>query len=111
MPFRIERLEKICEREIGTILINSKDERLKFVTITKVKLTNDASVATVFYTIIGDKNQIESTKVNLEEASGYIRSSLSKVLEIRKTPVLNFKYDESLEYGDRIESILQGLKK
>lgn len=111
MAYKIARLEKIIEREIGTILLNSKDERLRFVTVTKVALTNDASIATVYYTVLGNKEQIESTKENLENAVGYIRSSLGKSLEIRKIPELRLKYDESMEYGERIESILKDIKK
>ena len=80
MGFKIERLEKIIEREISSILINSKDERLRFVTVTKVSLTNDCSIATLYYTILGNEEQKEATSKNLEKASGYIRSSLSKVL-------------------------------
>ena len=51
MGFKVERLEKIIEREVSTILLNSKDDRLKFVTITKVSLTSDCSIATLYYTI------------------------------------------------------------
>ena len=104
MAYRVERIEKIIEREIGNILLSEvKDQRLRYV-------TNDLSIATVFYTIIGDENQIVSTKKNLEDAKGFIRSKLSKVLEIRKTPELRFKYDESFEYGNKIEEILRNLK-
>ena len=111
MAYRVERIEKIIEREIGNILLSEvKDQRLRYVTITNVKVTNDLSIATVFYTIIGDENQIVSTKKNLEDAKGFIRSKLSKILEIRKTPELRFKYDESFEYGNKIEEILRNLK-
>ena len=111
MAYRVERIEKIIEREIGNILLSEvKDQRLRYVTITNVKVTNDLSIATVFYTIIGDENQIVSTKKNLEDAKGFIRLKLSKVLEIRKTPELRFKYDESFEYGNKIEEILRNLK-
>lgn len=111
MAFRIERVEKIIEREIGNILLTEvKDQRLRYVTITNVRLTGDLSIATVYYTIMGDSDQIESTKRNLEDAKGYIRSLLSKKLDLRKTPELKFKYDESLAYGNKIEEILKSIK-
>ena len=110
MAYRIERLEKIFEREIGTILCNSKDNRLKFVTVTKVRVTNDLSFATIFYTVIGSEEQKEGALKNLENAKGFIKSSLGKSLEIRKIPDLIFKYDDSLEYGNHIDEILKGLK-
>ncbi len=109
MGFKVERLERIIEREIGTILLNSKDDRLRFVTVTKVSLTNDCSIATLYYTILGNDEQKEATSKNLEKASGYIRSSLSKVLKIKKIPELRLKYDESLAYGEKIENILKGI--
>ena len=111
MAYRIERVEKIIEREIGNILLTEvKDQRLRYVTITNVRLTGDLSIATVYYTIIGDPDQIVSTRENLEDAKGYIRSLLSKKLDLRKTPELKFKYDESLAYGNKIEEILKNIK-
>ena len=111
MSFRQERLEKIIEREIGSfLLLEAKDERLKFVTITKVRLTNDLSIATVYFTVIGNDTQRQSTAQNFEDAKGMIRGHLGKVLEIRKIPELRFKYDESFEYGEQIENILKNLK-
>jgi len=108
MSFRLERLEKILEREISTILMNSKDERLRFVITTNVRLTGDLSIATVYYTVMGN-NDINEISNGLNDAKGFIRSSLGKVLEVKKIPELKFKYDESLEYGNRIENILKGL--
>ncbi|NLD26031.1 MAG: 30S ribosome-binding factor RbfA [Acholeplasmataceae bacterium] len=111
MAYKQERLEKIIEKEISKIIFSDvKDDRLKFVTITKVALTNDLSIATVYFTVIGNDAQKEATTANLQEAKGFIRSALSKVLEIRKVPELRFKYDESLDYGDKIEKILKELK-
>ncbi len=109
MSFRQERLEKIIEREISTILMNSKDERLRLVIPTSVRLTNDLSIATVFFTILGNDSK-EEVIAGLNDAKGFVRSSLGKVLEVRKVPELKFKYDESLEYGKKIEDILKGIK-
>ena len=111
MAYHVERLEKILEREISNILLNSKDERLGFVIITKVRLTSDMSIATIFYRIIGNEAQKDSTKKNLIDATGFIKTELSHKLEIRRIPELIFKPDESVEYGERIESIIKGFKK
>ena len=111
MAYHVQRLEKILEREISTILLNSKDERLRFVIITKVRLTSDLSIATVFYRIIGNDIQKESTAKNLVDATGFIKTELSHKLEIRRIPDLIFKPDESVEYGERIENIIKGFNK
>lgn len=110
MSYKQERLEKIIEREIGNIIMSDvKDERLKFITITKVSLTGDYSYATVYYRVLGNERQIEATSRTFEEAKGYIRTLLSKKIKMRKVPELRFKYDSSLEYGNRIEQILKDL--
>ena len=111
MAFRIERVEKIIEREIASILFDSNNQKLKFVSVTKVALTKDLSLATVYYTVLGNKGEIESTKEDLEKSKGYIRSLLAKRIDLRKIPDLRFKYDDSLAYGNHITEILENLKK
>lgn len=111
MAFKRERMEKILEREISSIIFQEiKDERIKFVTITKVNLTNDLSIATVLYTVFGNENQVNSSIDALNDAKGFIKTILSKKLEVRKIPDLKFKYDESFEHGNKIEEILRNLK-
>lgn len=111
MAFKKERIEKIIEREVGSILMReSKDDRLRYVTVTYCKVTPDLSYATVYFTVIGDEHQKQATSNSLQEAKGFIRSQLSQKLDIRKTPELIFKYDESNEYGNRIDEILKTIK-
>ncbi|MDD4000000.1 MAG: 30S ribosome-binding factor RbfA [Bacilli bacterium] len=111
MGYKQERLERIIERELGNILLSDiKDDRLKHVTFTKVSLTNDLSIATVFYTVMGSEEQKVATSKNLNDAKGFIRRALSAILEVKKTPDLRFKYDDSLAYGEKIEKILKDLK-
>ena len=111
MAFKRERMEKILEREISSIIFEDvKNEKIKFVTVTKVSLTNDLSLATVYYTVFGKEEQINASIEALNEAKGFIRTSLSKRIEVKKVPDLKFKYDESFEQGNRIEQILKNLK-
>ena len=112
MAYRLERVEKIIERELASILFNNvKNEKLKFVSITKVSITKDMSIATIWYTVFGNEGEIEATKKELIDAKGYLRSELAHSLDLRKTPDLKFKYDESLAYGNKISKILEELKK
>lgn len=111
MAWKRERIENILKREISNIIFSEvKDDRLKFVTITNVDLTNDLSLATVFYSVLGDKDQVAATMQNLTDAKGFIKGSLGKKLAIKKIPDLRFKYDESYEQGNRIEEILKNIK-
>lgn len=112
MAYRIDRIEKMIEKELAYILRDeAKNELLKYVSVTKVVVTNDLSLATIWYTVLGSDNEKEATTKQLVKASGFLRSELAHRIDLRKTPELRFKYDESLEYGNRISSILDSLKK
>ena len=111
MAYHVERVSKIIERELSTILLmEAKNHLLKYVSITKVALTNDLSIATIWFSVIGQDDEIEATKKALEESKGFLKSELSRRIDIRKTPDLKFKYDESLAYGKRIEELLNKSK-
>jgi ribosome-binding factor A len=85
-----------------------KDDAIGFLTITEVRLTNDLSFLTIFYTILGSENKREAAQKALERSSKFVRSRLAQRVKMRKVPQLIFKYDESLDYGNKIE---EGLKK
>ena len=112
MAYKKERLEKAIEKELTMILFNDiKDERLHYVSITNVDLTNDFSIATVYYRVMGTQDQIDNTTKVLNEAMGFIRTKLAHAVQMRKVPSLIFKYDFSLEKMERIEEILKGIDK
>lgn len=111
MGFKQERMENTIHREVSRILFEEvKDERLRFVTITTVRLTNDLSLATIYYRVIGNDEQINSTKENLQDAKGFIRKMLSNFLKLKRVPDLIFKYDDSIEYGERIDKLIDDIK-
>jgi|SRR5690625_5263133 len=108
---RVNRISEQVKKEVGDILNTKlKDPRIGFVTVTDVEVTNDLQQATIFISILGDEEEKESTLVGLTKASGFIRSEIGKRIQLRKTPEIKFSYDESLEYGNKIESILRELK-
>ncbi|MBP3504234.1 MAG: 30S ribosome-binding factor RbfA [Bacilli bacterium] len=112
MAYRVQRVEKIIERELASIIFSEvHNELIKFVSITKVALNKDMSVAMVWYTVLGNDGEIEATKKALEQAKGFLRSELAHRLDLRKTPELRFKYDESLAYGNHISEVIENLKK
>ena len=112
MGYRVQRVEKIIERELASIIFSEvHNELIKFVSITKVALNKDMSVAMVWYTVLGNDGGIEATKKALEQAKGFLRSELAHRLDLRKTPELRFKYDESLAYGNHISEVIENLKK
>ena len=107
---RIKRLNHAFMQEISKILKEEdRDEDLKFVTITDCDITNDLSYAKVYFTVL-DKEKKQKVLLDINNAAPFIRGKLSERIEIRHTPELKFIYDESIEYGEKMEKILDNLK-
>ena len=106
MSLKIDRLESTFVKEISYILMKEvKDADIKFVTITGCDITNDLSFAKVYFTVL-DNDKKDTTIKALERAKSFIRGQLSKRVDMRHTPELIFIFDESIEYGNRIEKII-----
>ena len=109
---RAERVGEQMKQEIMDIVNNKvKDPRVGFLTITDVELTNDLSHAKIFLTVLGSDKEVENTFKALEKATGFIKSELGSRMRLRIIPDLTFEYDESIEYGNKIERMLQDLRK
>jgi ribosome-binding factor A len=105
---RSEKVAEAIHELISELLIKGlKDPRIGFVTITGVKVTNDLHLATVFFTVIGSEEEKKATGLGLRSARGFIRKEMGKSLRMRYVPELIFQYDESVEYGIRIETLLK----
>ena len=105
----LKRLESLSLRELALILQNdSKDKKLRSITITEVRITNDLSYMTVFYTCLfrGERKLAEEA---LEHSKGYLRMELAKKIKARQMPALFFKYDEALEYGNHMNEVISSL--
>ena len=99
---KLERYNNGFMEELNIIFgTEVKNEVLKSVVVTSVKITNDLSFAKVYYTCFNEDKKLVSKE--LRESEGYLRTMLAKRIDMRHTPELNFVYDESLEYAKRIE--------
>ncbi|HKZ16456.1 MAG TPA: ribosome-binding factor A [Syntrophales bacterium] len=104
---RSEKVAEAVHEFISELLIKGlKDPRIGFVTITGVKLTDDLHLATVYFSVVGSEDEKKSTEAGLNSAKGFIRKELGRNMRLRYVPDIVFKYDISLDYGNRIESIL-----
>lgn|SRR5699024_3305423 len=108
---RANRVAEEIKKEIGELLTNElKDPRIGFVTITDVEVTGDLQHAKVFISVLGNDKEKEDTLIGLSKANGFIRSKVGDRVRLRKTPEISFQFDDAIEYGSRIESILRDLK-
>lgn len=109
MSIKIDRIASQMVKEISYVLATEvKDSDIRFVTVTDVKVTNDLSFAKVYVTVLKEDKK-EETLNALKNAAGFIRKELAERLEIRHIPELEFVYDESIEYGKKIEDIIENI--
>lgn len=109
--YRVGRLEQEIQKEVNDILLKRvRDPRVQGVTLTGVEVTGDLQQATIYYSILSDKKEDEETTAKgLEKASGLIRGELGHRLCIYKTPEIKFELDTSVQYGDKIDRLINKL--
>ena len=83
-----------------------KDPRLGFVTVTDVRVTGDSQNASIFYTVLGEDDDLISTAAALESAKGILRSEVGKQLGMRTVPTLEFIHDALPENARQLEDLL-----
>ena len=87
-----------------------KDPRLGFVTVTDVRVSGDTQQASVFYTVLGEEEQVVGSAAALESAKGLIRSEVGKQLGMRHVPSLEFIHDALPDTARHFEEILARTK-
>ena len=108
---KLERIASQITRELSQIFYEEvNNDILKNVNIIDTKVTNDLSLAKVYYTFIGDFDKVLIAD-ELKKASSFLRTALAKKIEIRNVPELRFVYDESTLYGEHIEQIIEEIHK
>ncbi|MGB1092677.1 MAG: 30S ribosome-binding factor RbfA [Oceanobacter sp.] len=110
---RTSRLGEQIQREIASMIqFEMKDPRLGMVTLNQVKVAKDLGYADIYFTVMGAKGETDAeiraqTESILNDAAGYLRSSLAKILKTRVTPALRFHYDETLERGHHMTGLIR----
>jgi len=109
MPREFSRGKRIADhiqRELAIVIQREiKDPRIGMVTLNEVKGSRDLAYADVYFTMFPSENSGESTKV-LNNAAGFLRSQLAKILATRTTPRLRFHFDETIENGARLSKAI-----
>jgi ribosome-binding factor A len=108
MRLRAARVGEQMKKELSDIINRKlKDPRIGFVTVTDVRVTGDLQQAKVYISVLGDEEQRQNTLKGLAKAKGFIRSEIGQRIRLRKTPEIYFEIDESIDYGNRIESLIK----
>lgn len=106
-PSRLGRIGDQIQKDLAELIRTEvKDPRIGMITLTDVEISSDHHHAKVFFTILGGPESIATATAGLQHASGFLRSQLAKGLQLRIVPELHFIYDESVERGIRLSSLI-----
>jgi len=93
------QMAELIQTELG-------DPRIGMVTVTAVEVTHEFEQARIYFTVLGDQAQAETTCKALNHAAGFLRRALARRLKLRTTPELSFIRDTSLEQGNRLTALI-----
>lgn len=113
---RSARVAELIHAELGGLLLNGvKDPRVRNVGITRVEVSPDLRVASVFYSCYGEgrgsEAEIEEGMEGLVRASGFLQAKLADRLELRRVPKLEFHVDRGIGHSDEINRMLMNLER
>jgi ribosome-binding factor A len=105
---RVDRIAEQIREEVSQIVgYELRDERVRFATVTDVRLTPDLGTARVFVSFLGDAESKAESLAALNQAAGFVRRQLAPRLRTRRVPTIVFALDDLLERGNRIEKLLK----
>ena len=104
------RMRRVNEavREVlsGHITEDLKDPRIGFVTVTGVETSPDLRHARVYVSVLGSDAEKEEALEGLQSSAGFLQAKVGEELRMKRTPTLEFRYDDSIERGMRISELL-----
>ncbi len=107
---RSARVGDLIREEIADIIMNKiKHKTLGFVTVTGAKVSDDLRHATVYLSVLNDEEGGRTVR-KLNSSVSFIKGELGRRLKMKYVPELTFKIDESIEYGRKIDRLLDEVK-
>jgi ribosome-binding factor A len=109
MSHRIDRVNELLKREIGTVVQKDYEWNGALVTVNAVETTQDIKEAKVWVGVLGGR--IEQVLEKLNRDHGAIQKKISKRVVLKSMPVLSFRHDASAERGVEIVNLLDEVAK
>lgn len=104
---RMRRVDEAVRAVLSDAITKDlKDPRIGFVTVTGVSTSPDLRHARVYVSVLGEEPVREATLEGLRSAHGFLQGRIAAELTLKRTPTLSFEYDESIDRGMRISSLL-----
>ncbi len=108
---RADRVGGQVQKELSDLLLKEiRDPRLGSITILHVSITDNLRSAKIYFSVAGGEEGKLSALAGFKSASGYLRRQLSRRLELRHMPEIEFFYDASLDRATKINKVLKEIR-
>ena len=110
---RIIRINDEITRVVAEVIRSElTDPRIgPVVTVLRAETTTDLKQCKLFVSVLGDKEQQDSTMEALAKAAGFIRKRIADIVNLRQTPEIKFIFDDSIEHGMRMRKLIEEVNK
>ena len=105
----MRRVNEAVRQVLSEALLELKDPRIGFVTVTGVVTSSDLRHARVFVSVFGNEKKQQQSMAGLDAAHGVLQARISRELRLKRTPQLEFAYDRSVEEGVRMSALIDEL--
>ena len=109
MADRMRRVNESLRQVLSEALLELKDPRIGFVTVTGVDTSPDLRQAVVFVSVLGSEKKRSKSMTGLDAAHGVLQARISRELRLKRTPTLTFEYDHAVEHGVRMSKLIDEL--
>jgi ribosome-binding factor A len=109
MSDRMRRVNEAVRQVVAEAVGELKDPRIGLVTVTGVSVSRDLREGKVFVAVHGNEKKQASTLAGLESAHAYLQAKVARQLSLKRTPLLTFEYDQTVERGMRMTSLIDEL--
>jgi len=109
MSERMRRVNEAVRVVVADAVRDLKDPRIGLVTVTGVVVTPDLNEATVFVSVLGNEKVRKASMAGLASAHGVLQARINRELNLRRTPMLTFAYDDAVERGVRMTKLIDEL--
>ena len=103
-------MEEAVRDAVAAAVASMTDPRLALVSVVRSEMSRDLAQAKVYVSVLGNEAQVKATMRALEGASGYVRSAVGRAVRLRRTPAIQWVYDDAMARGQRIEGLLRQIR-
>jgi ribosome-binding factor A len=103
----MRRVDEAIRQVLADALVGElKDPRVGFVTVTDVRTSVDLRHARVYVSVLGEEPEREQALAGLRSAHGYLQRRLAAELRFKRTPTLDFDYDDTTDRALRVDALI-----